>query len=306
MYLYQPPKQSGQESPWITGAVGLYTEDGGWGAGLFHKMNFAEDRWRLLGSAFYADLSYRFFGIGGSPDTSIPLDQSIGLFLVQALRQVAPNVYVGARIVSSRSEISLDIDENLLPPGLELPDIGTDIDLVTLAPRIQYDSRDNDFSPTAGVFAEAAVNVGREWLGSDRNYEKYAAEFNDYRVVSDTAVLATRVAMQYLSGDAPFFVYPAFGSGSDLRGYDTGAYRDRFLFAAQTEYRYRFRERIGVVAFAGIGTSAPEFAEWGKSLWSVGAGFRWVVAPKNDVSLRFDVARGRDETQYYIGLGEAF
>jgi hypothetical protein len=45
---------------------------------------------------------------------------------------------------------------------------------------------------------------------------------------------------------------------------------------------------------------------WEKSLWSVGAGFRWVVAPKNDISLRVDVARGRDETIYYVGVGEAF
>jgi len=31
-----------------------------------------------------------------------------------------------------------------------------------------------------------------------------------------------------------------------------------------------------------------------------------VVAPKNGMSLRLDVAQGRDDTEFYIGIGEAF
>lgn len=306
MYFYRPGQPSESSSPWITGAMGLYTEDGGWGAGLFHRMNLSEDRWRLQAAAFTADIDYSFFGIGGNPESSIPLNQEIRLLTLEALRQVSPQLYVGLRVVDSYSEVRLNIDEGLLPPGIDLPDIGFGIDLTAVAPRIQHDSRDNQFYPNTGRFAEASVTLGREWLGSDRDYEKYHAEFNDYRSVSDKSVLATRAALQYLGGDAPFFLYPAFGAGADLRGYDTGTYRDRFLFAAQTEYRYRFRKRFGVVAFAGIGTTAPKFADWTKSLWSVGAGFRWVVAPKNNFSLRIDVARGRDDTQFYVGLGEAF
>jgi hypothetical protein len=51
---------------------------------------------------------------------------------------------------------------------------------------------------------------------------------------------------------------------------------------------------------------SPDFAGWSDSLWSIGAGIRWVVAPENDFSLRVDVARGRTGTQFYVGLGEAF
>lgn len=104
----------------------------------------------------------------------------------------------------------------------------------------------------------------------------------------------------------PLHPYPAFGQGSDLRGYQMGSYRDRFLLAMQTEYRYRFTERIGAVAFGGVGSVAPDFAGWEESLWSVGTGFRFVLAPKNDIGLRIDVARGNDETVYYVGIGEAY
>lgn len=306
MYFYRPAGQSAESPTWITGAMALYTEDGGWGAGLFHRMNLQEDRWRLMGATAYGDIGYSFYGIGGDPNTSIPINQTMYLATIQALRRVSPNVYVGLRIVDSSSDIRLDFDGVNLPPDIELPELSTDIELTSLAPRIQYDSRNNEFYPSGGIFAQASVSLGRRWLGSDSNYEKYSVDFNDYRAVTDAGVLATRATMQYLGGDAPFFVYPAFGSGADLRGYETGAYRDRFLFAAQTEYRQRLRKRIGVAVFGGIGTVAPEFARWEDSLWSVGAGVRWVVAPDNNFSVRFDVARGRTGTQFYIGLGEAF
>ncbi len=306
MYFYHPRGQSAGDPAWITGAMALYTEDGSWGAGLFHRMNLRDDRWRLMGAAAYSDLDYDFYGIGGDPDTSIPLNQTISLVVLEALRSVTPQLYVGLRVVTSQSEVSLDIDDGLLPPDIDLPDIGIDINLTSLAPRVRYDSRNNEFYPSGGMFAEASVTLGRDWLGSDSDYEKYKIEFNDYRAVTDAGVLATRVAMQYLGGDAPFFVYPAFGSGADLRGYETGAYRDRFLFAAQTEYRQRLRKKLGIAVFGGVGTMSPDFAGWTESLWSIGAGLRWVVAPKNDFSLRFDIARGRTGTQFYVGLGEAF
>ncbi len=111
---------------------------------------------------------------------------------------------------------------------------------------------------------------------------------------------------EYVSGDAPFFLFPAFGAGADLRGYQTGTYRNRFLFAAQAEYRWRFAERWGAVGFAGVGTVNDEFLDWGTTLPSIGGGLRFVIAPKNDMSLRFDIARGRDDTEFYLGIGEAF
>ena len=100
-------------------------------------------------------------------------------------------------------------------------------------------------------------------------------------------------------------MYPAFGSGADLRGYQTGVYRDRFLIAVQTEYRQRLTERFGVTAFVGIGSVEPDFGEWGRSLGSIGAGLRYKLG-RNSLNLRIDVARGRDDTIWYVGLREAF
>jgi outer membrane translocation and assembly module TamA len=109
-----------------------------------------------------------------------------------------------------------------------------------------------------------------------------------------------------VSGDVPFFLYPAYGSNSDLRGYETGSYRDRYLFTAQVELRYRVTPRNGVVGFAGIGGVADDFGQIDTTLPSVGVGYRFVIAPKNDLSMRVDVAWGRGDQEFYVGLGEAF
>jgi outer membrane protein assembly factor BamA len=250
--------------------------------------------------------TYDFFGIGGDPDTSIPLDQSADLVLAEALRAVYPDLYVGLRAVYTNTRAGVSIPPDVLPPGIEPPDLGREFDLSTLAPRVQYDSRDNPFYPAAGLLLDGTLSLSRDYLGSDTEYERYKIELNHYRATSQRGVLALRAATEYVGGDAPFFLYPAFGAGADLRGYQTGSYRNRFLFAAQAEYRHRFTARIGAVVFAGIGTVSPDFGDWDKSLPSAGVGFRWVIAPKNDMSLRIDVARGRDDTQFYVGIGEAF
>jgi len=74
----------------------------------------------------------------------------------------------------------------------------------------------------------------------------------------------------------------------------------------QAEYRWRFTERFGLVAFGGVGSVAPEIGQFDKLLPSVGTGLRYVLAKKNNVSLRFDAAWGRDEHTFYVGIGEAF
>lgn len=67
-----------------------------------------------------------------------------------------------------------------------------------------------------------------------------------------------------------------YGSSSDLRGYETGRYRDRASWAMQVEARQHLFGRFGVVAFAGIGGTAPGLGSLDDTefLPSVGLGLR--------------------------------
>jgi hypothetical protein len=129
---------------------------------------------------------------------------------------------------------------------------------------------------------------------------------NRYFEVATNHVVALRGYGRAASGDAPFFALSSFGTRSDLRGYTPGRYRDKLMVAVQAEYRWRITSRLGLVAFGGAGSVAPEIGQFDQLLPSAGARARYVVAKKNNVSLRFDAAWGRDETTFYIGIGEAF
>jgi hypothetical protein len=305
MRLYQPPGAQADARVWSTGVVGLVAENDSSGYGAFHQMTLGDNAWRISLAAFVADISYDYYGIGGDGGSiSIPIDQSAKVFVSDILYEVAPNLFAGAKLMTLDTEIGLKIGGGLPPPGITLPTVDTRVN--SMAPRLLYDTRDDQFYPTDGVLATAEVALGREGFGSDLDYENYSLEANHYYSLSASALLASRVALRYVAGDAPFFMYPAFGSGADLRGYQTGTYRDRFLIAVQTEYRKRLTERFGATAFVGIGSVAPDFGEWGSTLGSIGAGLRYKLARQNNLNLRVDVARGRDDTIWYVGLREAF
>lgn len=307
MLMYKPSFSQPEDRVWISGVFGFYAENDSWGVGAMQRSSFGGDKWRVSGALFHSEMNYKYYGIGGDgSDKYITLDQDMDLFMAEGLRRVVPNFYVGLKGVYAQTEIGPRIEKENLPPWLDPENLRADLTLASLAPRLQYDTRDSEFYPRAGWLVDGTAYISREAFGADVEYERYEADANYYFPLNEQAVLASRIATQYVSSDAPFFIYPAFGRESDLRGYQMGSYRDQFLIAAQTEYRHRFTERIGAVAFAGIGSVSPDFFGWEESLWSVGAGFRWVVAPKNDISLRVDIARGRDETIYYVGVGEAF
>ncbi len=120
-------------------------------------------------------------------------------------------------------------------------------------------------------------------------------------------VLALRGYFRTTGGSAPFFILSTFGGGSDLRGYPSGRYRDKAMYSVQGEYRWAMNDKWIFTGFAGFGEVAPDFGSFGGDyLPAAGVGARFVVSQKHRVSLSFDIAQGKDGTEYYFGVGEAF
>jgi len=308
-YIYRPESVSADHPPWVTGLGAFYTDNGSWGGGAAHKMNWDEDQWRLLGALAYADLRYDFYGVGeaaGRGKESIPLRQTAGGGVLELLRGVGGHWYVGGRYTRANVQTGLDGDVEPLPPAFQHVPFKFDSQLSGLGLRVQRDTRDSTFYPTSGSLLDFDANFFASALGSDFEYQSYVLAYNHYFSIATHHVLAVRGYGQATGGDAPFFALASFGSGADLRGYTPGRYRDKLMVAAQAEYRWRVTSRIGVVAFGGAGSVAPEIGEFERLLPSIGFGFRFVIAKENNVSMRFDAAWGRDEHSVYIGVGEAF
>lgn len=169
------------------------------------------------------------------------------------------------------------------------------------------DSRDNVFAPTEGGYAAAAAGYSDPALGGDYRFARYTIDARRYRRVG-RGVLAGQAYVEATSGRTPFDQLALLGSGSIMRGYVRGRYRDRNLVAAQLEYRMPVAGRFGVTAFAGAGTVAPSFSTLSSStlMPSVGGGARWLLLPKQRTTVRVDYGVGKGSSGLYVAFNEAF
>lgn len=125
--------------------------------------------------------------------------------------------------------------------------------------------------------------------------------------MGESNVLASRLMLRGTDEGVPFFLLSTFGGSKDLRGYPSGRYRDRMMYALQTEYRWQATNKWIFTGFAGVGEVAATFGDFGEEfLPAAGVGVRYVLSQKHKVGLSFDIAEGKHGTEYYFGVGEAF
>ena len=288
-----------------------YTSSGSWGAGASQSTRLRGDELRIDGFLGYVEAHYRFYGTGataGESGTSVPIIQKGWVFSPELLYQVLARTFVGLRYRGLRVETSVEGSTGELPPSIAaaLPESIT-VTSSGFGPKVTFDTRDNDMNPAAGVLIDLRTNFASESFGSDFDYQTAELAANYYRRTG-RGVLALRGYLCQVSDRTPLFDLCLYGGNSDLRGYETGRYRDQAMFAAQAEYRFPLAGRFGGVVFGGWGKVAPSFGDMGDQLDlpSIGAGLRWLASEKARVNLSVDVARSRDLTSFYVYVKEAF
>ncbi|MEZ5462898.1 BamA/TamA family outer membrane protein [Dokdonella sp.] len=305
--FYQP---EGSARPWMTGAGALWTDNGSRGIGLFQKAYLGGDRYRLTAAVGRADLDLDFYGVGDAAadrDVSIGINQEPEFARFDLLRRIAAGNYLGLRLRAV--DVKTRVPVSLPPfPDLQIPDRELNVDLVGPGLIYEFDTRDSETYPTRGFYVTATSQWNLAGWGSDLQYAKLNASINHYGRVRPNAILALRGSICQAGSDAPFFDLCLFGANNDLRGYETGQFRDYSMFAAQAEYRWQFAERWGAVFFAGVGAVAPSFSEFDSSglLPSGGAGLRFKASTKFNVNVRMDYAVGKNSDALYFSIGEAF
>lgn len=306
MALYHDREEGG---PWTTGVGGFYTDTESWLAGVFHKANFDNDRYRLTAGAGYGVFNVDFFGIGadaGARDVSIGLEQDVGGLIVDALMRVRPHLYLGARYRGATVNTAIDTSElpfsDLLPPSFELESATS-----ALGISAEYDTRDDKFAPARGLLFDGQLLYASEALGSDFDYGVAQLALNGYQPVGDIT-LAWRGSLCWSGDDAPFYDLCNYGSQNDLRGYSSGQYRDHAMFAVQAEARAHLFWKVGAAAFAGVGAVAPDFGSFDgdELLPAAGVGLRYQASERYRINLSIDYAVGEDSDAVYFRVGEAF
>ena len=174
-----------------------------------------------------------------------------------------------------------------------------------------YDTRDDLFAPERGTFAQVTASAGVSSIGSDFGFSRYAADARRFMPLGASRVLALQAALEGTTGDAPFDQLSLVGNSDYLRGYVHGRFRDRYLAAAQAEYRAPLRGKWRWAAVAGGGRIAPRLNGLAggdaRFLPTYGIGVRRMLFARSRSAIRVDYGRGTSgQTGLYVALNEAF
>jgi len=166
-----------------------------------------------------------------------------------------------------------------------------------------YDSRDNLFTPTRGVYSETSLFVSDEAFGANRNFRRFGQVLMGWSPLTPSVFLAARADYAQSSNDAPFFVRPYIG----LRGIPAMRYPGNKVASTEVEARWQFYGRWSVVAFGGMGVARlDEGFTRDKTAGAGGLGFRYELAQKFGLHVGLDVARGPEDTAVYLQIGNAW
>ena len=311
MRLY---KQDPNSSASSVGGGGFATSNGSWGGGLFTKNYLKKDSIRVTSALGYADLNLNFYGIGNNDQSSVGLVDRLGInqqgyfAFAQSLWRVFPNFYIGARLryLSLRSGLRLSEESLSEDPITDI--LTLDLDSIGPGLKLEWDTRDDAWSPRRGQFLEGSMDTSIESLGSQRNYQKYNLRWSAYWGLGERDVFAINATACAASDEAPFYDICLIGQGKNLRGYEGGRYRDSRMLTAQVEYRKSLPKRLGVVFFGGLGQVASSFGDFNREniRHSLGLGLRWIASVEHGVRLSVDYAWGDDGHATYFYIGESF
>lgn len=291
-------------------AFGFFTLRSQYGLLLDNAVYTDQDHWLLLGKLRFQHFPLLYYGIGPDAPEEDPVvvDGNYILLRQRVLRQIRGNWFAGLQAdvqYLGRADFGGDQPSHPLPEGAE----GSSS--VAFGPSLVYDSRPNMLNTREGWFAELSwLHYSHVW-GSDYAFDVFGAELRRYHQMRAGQVFAWQLVANAVQGNAPFNMLSLMGSEMMMRGYYTGRYRDRQYYAAQAEYRwlpFPFSKRFGAATFfsAGAVTPSMQALRTQQVRLAGGAGIRYLIFPKKDIFLRFDVGFTREGASFYIFTGEAF
>ncbi|MGH8800895.1 MAG: hypothetical protein ACREX6_01195 [Casimicrobiaceae bacterium] len=171
-------------------------------------------------------------------------------------------------------------------------------------PILEFDTRDNIFTPTRGVYSESSWLASRRSLGASDDFERFTQVLIGWYPLAQDVTLGARGNYAWLSDGTPFFLRPYI----QLRGVPAVRYQGDQAGSIEMEARWRFFGRWSVVGFGGGGTthSNRNTFKATQNVGSGGIGFRYELARKFGLDAGIDVAHSPGTTAVYFVVGNAW
>jgi len=288
-------------NPDITGGVGMYTANKSWMAGAFRSATLVKPKILYRAFAAYGDMNLSFYAnnLPNQSDQEFKLNFRSTVFYAQWLKQFKNAKWsAGPQYLFLNSKINLP-DFNLPPPFVDPKDIKSTISQLGLA--LQFDGRDNIFTPDKGIRLQSDFFWSDKALGSDYQAWRINLSAIGYYPLAKTLIGGLRIEGEQALGSPPFYLKP----GINMRGIPAARYMGNTSIVSELEFRWDLYRRWSLMGYGGL---ASAFNDWDQAfakpvVYSYGTGFRYLIARKFKLRMGVDVARGPEEWAYYIVFG---
>jgi hypothetical protein len=310
-YFHAPQELDSQKHPHkgppsISVGFGAKTENGTYLYGGAHSGVWKNDHIRYLGALAKMNVNMRFY-----PDIfeALPVSEDgvkfniDGSFLLQEIqfRLKESDWWLGTNYMYITATNTFKIFDDL---PVDLPNPSFEFDQAGLGIFVEYDGRNTTFTPSDGLEGRLEYTRYDESWGSDFDYDHYEAYIHHFTPFGEYSSLGLRLQGEKVNGDVPFFAYPFV----DLRGIPAMRYQGQEVLTVEAEYLWGVTPRWTVVFFGGLGktTTINSFRDQGQTVGAGGIGFRYRLARKLGLQSGIDIARGPEDTSFYITVGSAW
>ena len=287
--------------PSIFAAMGQYTSTDSIIAGMQARASWDEDRQRLIAGAMYGYIKNDYSDYLG---TGVPLQSNSEVkgMIGRYTYRVRGNWFLGVQGLYQNFNIGgeTNFDQTVLDVLGAVPYKSGGAGLVG-----QYDSRDNENSPTEGWLATLSNIAYREALGGESSFDVIRADFRYFLPHGDGNVLAFR-QLNHLTYDAPTQVKAPV----QLRGYKVGQYNGEYMSHLEAEERYRVSEKFTATLFVGVACvygGGKDCSDRANLYPNAGFGAQYILKPKEGIVLNLEYAQGKDSNKgVLLKMGYAY
>jgi hypothetical protein len=297
-------EKAGWGRPNITFVGGAWTENGTWAGMGEDQRQWLNERLQTQADVIYGSVNLKFYGIG--EDALLknnPIDYTLtplALVAKAKYRIGKSNFWVGLGYSWIKTVNEIDIPDQFT----QLHDIRRDSKAGMLLPLLNYDSRDNVFTPLSGTNVQLNARLASKTLGGDGTFQTVFLTAMQFVTPLPLLSLALRMDGIMSFGDVPFYLYPSM----NLRGAPAMRYQGEDIAQGEFEARWQFWKRLSLVGFCGYGAAwnKLEFFENTTTVFTKGVGCRYELARKYGLHAGVDVAWAPDGAAFYIVFGSAW
>ena len=192
---------------------------------------------------------------GGSIYWRESVDDNAGPLDVEKVRKIGTRWTIGKGL-NDKIYVRLSARYDHYKEILGSKQINDTYNLIALTPSLIYDSRDNSYAPTKGIYSTLTYEKG-DLIKDKRKYDQFEADLRAYHhtFFKDKNVMAYRVVWGSTGSGTPYALRFSIGGAETLRGYEYGKFEGFNKFHATVENRTQINKTLQFVTFFDIGNA---------------------------------------------------